>query len=178
MITDNPFNIILPKFKYPGKCINKNGIERIWHNSLLNVLSTDKKDVRHAMYKIALYFKREFRYDFVQYSMNEEDDENHKAFLFYDNIYYLDKCFPYGGFVMRYRTQYKDLVPFWALQWIWIHPYKRSNGLLQEIWPWLIERFGLFIVEGPYSRQMKFFLRRGKHYSVQTNYERLKIHNT
>ena len=52
----------------------------------------------------------------------------------------------------------------WALQWVWLHPYARRQGVLASAWPHFRRRYGDFHVEGPLSPAMKGFLARmGEH---------------
>lgn len=43
------------------------------------------------------------------------------------------------------------------MQWVWIHPYYRREGLLSAAWPMFKERFGCFLVERPFSAAMLGF---------------------
>jgi len=105
--------------------------------------------------------------------MEEESKNKHKAFLFYDTTYSI-KCCAYGGFVMRYR-EYTNLKSHWGLQWIWLHPYKRNQGLTSSIIPFLQQKFGDFIIEGPLSKAMEGLIKKLNLTDIHDNYERLKI---
>lgn len=117
--------------------------------------------LRKAIYQFATYFRREFQYDFVQYSIEPEPnygDKNTWAYLIGEPLYD-HRLGSYGACCFRWRDKWTNLEPHWALQWIWIHPYKRNNGLLSKYWPFLEEKFGNFMVEDPLSKAMEYFLK-------------------
>lgn len=130
------------------------GITRVWYG--------DPKNARKAIYEFAVYFRREFGYDFVQYSM-EMDRSSHngntQAFLFH-HYEFGTHCrrIAYGACCFRFRKDYTDVEPHWALQWIWIHPLNRGNGTLTKHWKTFECLFGNFMVETPLSKAMKYFL--------------------
>jgi len=122
-----------------------------------------KLNTRKALTQCARYFKREFRYDFVQFAERPErgeTPENTIGYLFesHHKIIY-DRALAVGGCCFRWR-EYPGLRPMWALQWIWIHPYKRGAGILSRAWPEFEKRFGHFLVEPPISSGMKYFLKK------------------
>jgi hypothetical protein len=103
------------------------------------------------MYARAVAFKREFRYDFVQWDRNESDPTCH-GFLFS-----LPDGRIVGACAFRMRSFEGDLSAY-GLQWIWIAPAHRRRGVLRERWANLRERFGDFYVEPPVSQAMQDFL--------------------
>jgi hypothetical protein len=111
----------------------------------------------------AVYFRREFGYDFVQYS-EYEDDLTHHAFLFLStaNDKYYDKPIYriLGGGCFRLR-KYNGFSQFHALQWVWIHPYMRRKGILTKAFDEFMNKFECFEVEAPLSVEMKRFLEKG-----------------
>jgi hypothetical protein len=128
----------------------------------LEVTYKSPKQHRKAVYKIAQYFKREFRYDFVQYGYNgNEKDELHCAFLWIDPecvelaVDFKVPCV--GATCFRWRTTADD-TPIWVMDWVWFHPYYRRRGLLTAAWPLFKERFKNFACEHPLSDPMKKFL--------------------
>ena len=116
--------------------------------------------MRRAVQQMAHYFQREVHYDFLQYvAVEEERDDKTVAFLWTDD-YPIDNkgsLEVLGACCFRWR-QYSDSGDRYALQWIWIHPYRRRKGHLTKAWPYFEKRFGEFIVEGPLSRAMRVFL--------------------
>jgi hypothetical protein len=119
--------------------------------------------LKKFVYKIAVYFRREFNYDFVQYSEDEED-LTHRAFLFLsragDKYYDKDIYRILGGGCFRQR-KYQDFPESYAFQWIWIHPYMRRKGMLTKAFDEFINQFEQFRVESPYSVEIKSFLVKG-----------------
>lgn len=48
------------------------------------------------------------------------------------------------------------------MQWLWLHPYARSKGIMSALWPSFLEKFGDFNVERPLSKAMKAFVDKQK----------------
>ena len=46
----------------------------------------------------------------------------------------------------------------WALAWVWLHPFARRKGLLQDAWPAFVAEYGDFAVEPPLSQPMVQFM--------------------
>lgn len=100
------------------------------------------------MYIRAQAFRREFRYDFVQWqSSRGEDDPMVRGFLFGDE----DGAIV-GACAFRWRNDR------WGLQWVWLSPRHRRQGHLARRWQKLRETFGDFQVEAPVSPEMQRFL--------------------
>ena len=148
------YNILLPqiKSKYYYQTLN-------YENPKLGLVSnTNHLSCRRAVYKLAYFFKREFSYDFIQYSDHGEDGlEKCQAFI-WTKPDYADNYVVIGACCFRLR-EYKNYKSCWGLQWIWFHPYARNNGLLSKSWPFFEERFRIdFHVEPPLSKAMNGFL--------------------
>jgi hypothetical protein len=114
--------------------------------------------LRKAVYRCALYFRRELGYDLVQYAIHE-DDWYSRAFLWVSCPEIADKHNVWGACCFRWR-EYTNADPLWAMQWVWLHPYARNHGLLTKAWPYFLARFGWFDVEQPYSHTMRYALRK------------------
>jgi hypothetical protein len=114
--------------------------------------------LRKAVYSCALFFRREFGYDFVQYAIRE-DDWHSRAFLWISDPDYTDEHNVWGACCFRWRES-KDADPLWAMQWVWLHPYARNHGLVTRTWSYFLARFGWFDVEPPYSQAMRHALRK------------------
>lgn len=124
---------------------------------------------RKYLEEMAYYFKREQRYDGLQYSAtshNSEVPSDTAAFLFatrnykrFKNIIPDDQndVLIFGGCCFRYR-QYLDHDPEWALQWVYLHPMVRKEGILSSCWGYFEKRFGTFLVETPLSLAMQAFI--------------------
>lgn len=128
----------------------------------LRVTSNSDFDSRMAMYKLCIFFKREFHYDSFQYApfwALENDDECHAYMWTVEKNHTKIKSVVIGGFCFRKREW-----GGYGLQWIWIHPYMRNTGLLTRHWKAMQEKFGDFYVEPPLSHGMENFLSRlGNH---------------
>lgn len=128
---------------------------------LCSVAFNESIAIRRAVYHFAVMFKREFKYDMVQYSIEREkpnDDDVTKPYIFghYDGE---GKINAFGACCFRHRVDYyQDVHDHWGLQWIWIHPFMRSQGVLTDFWPYFEDKFGDFMIERPVSRSMKGFL--------------------
>jgi hypothetical protein len=120
--------------------------------------------LRQEVERFAIYFRREFSYDFQQFEAAEKPKPNEKpyaAYLFINETNHYPRVWV-GAFCFRWR-EYKDVGPRWAAQWAWLHPYYRGKGILSSTWDKFHELHGDFICEGPFSPAMEAFLRkRGK----------------
>jgi hypothetical protein len=120
---------------------------------------TNKSPISHrkAVLEIARYFKRELCYDFVQYDINEDDDCEAFLFLGYP---YSETCPTMGACCFRQRKIKDGELDgiFWTLDWIWLHPYVRGNGILKEHWNKFNELYPGFLPMPPFSNAMKHFL--------------------
>lgn len=120
-------------------------------DGLIEVRSWSPDWMRREVYERAFAFKREFSYDFVQWSQNETDPRTH-GFLFVDAAARV-----VGACAFRWREP-GDAEAYWGLQWIWIAPAFRRQGVLASRWPNFRKQFGAFYVEPPLSQAMKDFL--------------------
>lgn len=119
---------------------------------------------RRALEKIAFFFRREFEYDFPQYSATEKTNCKSKCFLFIEESW--SKYFAIGGCCLRWRN-FKNDKPGWGLQWVWLHPYRRGRGIFKIYWDFFLKEYGDIYVEPPISSPMIYFLKK-------TNYKYLK----
>jgi hypothetical protein len=127
------------------------------------VTSRSPRALGKAVYRLAQFFRREFRYDFVQYGYEGRDaDPTHRAFLWpHPEAGWCGDAFEVplvGACCFRWRDDWPGVAPGHALQWVWFHPYHRRQGLLSEAWPAFREQFGNFVTEPPLSAAMKAFL--------------------
>ena len=111
---------------------------------------------RKALEQLAYYFRREMRFDFIQYH-HAERVADHVGYLFPpDDFGGADFRTPVvGGCVFRRRFFRKNP---WTLAWVWIHPMSRRQGILSLYWSRLRARHGLFFVDTPRSAAMQAFL--------------------
>ncbi|WP_139092995.1 hypothetical protein [Pseudomonas sp. AU11447] len=109
--------------------------------------------MQHEVRERAIRFKREFRYDFLQWngSSTKKVTSNVHGYLFSDHT----GTFPPGtiigacAFVKRQGG--------WSLDWIWVIPSMRRRGVLLERWHAFLERYGDFDIEHPLSAAMEAF---------------------
>jgi hypothetical protein len=84
-----------------------------------------RKEVEHFAY----YFRREFHYDFVQFAAR--DNTGYTAYLFTNEARMHPRVW-IGACCFRIRNDKTIGFPIQALQWMWIHPYYRSRGILTK----------------------------------------------
>lgn len=165
LIRSEALDIKAPRIRFSG------GYFDFTHNVFPVAFDTDKK-FKKAVYTIALYFRREFHFDFVGYD-EDEKDPNRRAYLFFpDDARFLSRHYgevfieipAIGAACFRYLDEYEEIEPGWAMQWIWIHPFYRRRGLLDGAWKqFLKDMDGPFYCEGPLSEGMKKFLQKHEH---------------
>jgi len=155
------FRLSLPRAKHDLEC-TKN-YDKVPHD-VFTVNSLSCLQNRRAVWKLALYFRREFGYDTAPWGYEGKyvDDEA-IAYMFTLSDIYSDKEdwrqpeYGFGAVGFRWR-RWTDAPHGWALQWAWIHPYQRNRGNLSKLWPSLKKLHGDFHVEPPLSAAMKRFI--------------------
>lgn len=97
-------------------------------------------------------FKREQKYDWVQWpeSPDSPDFESFEGYLF------VSSDGTVTGACGFYR-QPEDVGP-WRLDWVWLAPGYRRQGILQQHWKEFRTRYGDFEVAPPFSDAMRGFL--------------------
>jgi len=134
-------------------------------SGVMIVEKNSKLVYRQNLESFALYFKKEFKYDFIQYEANEHlyEDNKYNGFLFSEQAWDRleeGKPMPYrlvGGGCFRPRES-TNREPLWILDWIWLHPFFRHRGHLSTHWQYFRQQYGEFIIEQPYSADMEKFL--------------------
>jgi hypothetical protein len=122
------------------------------------VTDRSPRRLRTAVECLARYFKREFHYDFIQYSATDSDPTA-RAFVWTTEWDYRhDDSWDVviGACCFRWRAE--DRPAHWALQWVWFHPFARRRGNLSKAWPYFRQRFGAFDIEEPVSEAMRAFV--------------------
>jgi hypothetical protein len=143
------------------------------------------KWLRRAIEVLARYFRREFSYDFCQYSALEyTDKDEHRAYFWLSRSHPdwasgKGEIYPLvGACCFRRRHYQNDPLPpgipadCYALQWIWFHPYERHQGHLTGALPYFLARFGKLFSEGPFSPAFDCFLRKHRQWPYQTPEQR------
>ena len=106
---------------------------------------------QEAVYQCARYFRREFDYDWVQYEIKDCEDPTCVAFMWFpwDVSPSDDFWLPVVGACCFRRRENG-----WALQWVWMHPFFRRQGLLRQAWAGFRAEFGDFEIETPSSNHL------------------------
>jgi hypothetical protein len=106
--------------------------------------------LRQGVARLALWFRREFHYDFPPY------DESCDSTVF---VWADGDCLTNGQVPLIGAAGFDSEDGFpWALGWAWFHPYARRRGYLSQAWPYFRKRFGGFILEPPLSEAMEAFV--------------------
>ncbi|MDA7947995.1 MAG: C2H2-type zinc finger protein [Hyphomicrobiaceae bacterium] len=112
---------------------------------------------RHdEIYLRAKMFKREFGYDFPQWSPFGDETPDARGFLFNDDTGTFGHGAIAGACAFRWR-EFADSAPRWAMDWVWLAPDVRRKGLLSRQWALFQERFGSFYLQPPVSPAMQQF---------------------
>ena len=152
------------------------------HSTLAEIAPDAPTKYRRALEKIAYYIRRENGYSFPPYHVAKpQDDEGNKDAIFFlwigKDIYTIQsdaKAFMTGSFSRGLRGRVygacvfrpaptednRDSVASHYLDWIWIHPYARGEGITHEAWSYFEERFGKFGVTTPVTKAMVGFLKK------------------
>lgn len=139
-------NLVMPIITWPDAC---SPLRVDWKSPITH---------RKAVWKLARFFRREFGYDFTQYGYGGKDDDvDHVAYLWcpLDCMLVGWRTHCIGATCFRKREETGKM----AMQWIWLHPFFRRQGLLSAAWPRFVKEHGEFDVEGPLSEAMEAFLR-------------------
>lgn len=112
--------------------------------------------MQKEVYRRAVQFKREFRYDFVQWA---GDDTNPVKTGWHGHLFPAGTDGTIAGACAFANEHPGPGAEEWTLAWVWIAPKYRAKGLLTKHWPGLVERYGDFFIEPPLSEAMQEFVR-------------------
>lgn len=109
---------------------------------------------------IASYFKKEMKFDHLQFDESMYDNADYVGFLLLQGAmdlvthddHYPNRVVGGGTFVKR-----GDRL---ELDWVWLHPFSRNEGALRNAWKTFKNKFGQFTVAMPLSVQMAAFLQK------------------
>lgn len=128
------------------------------------LITTDSPMVlRRGVETLARYFRREFGYDFVNFSA-EGCATDCEAWLWVANGGN-GSHYAVGHSVFWQKTYSNRPGPEWELTSVWLHPFMRNRGRLTRVWPHWQESYGPFWIELPLSAGMRKFLR-GTHHEL------------
>lgn len=159
---DNKYKIELPILK--EATTGNIGFE------LLSVTRESPNGYKSALETLALYFQRELGFDCLAFSPAYYKNESieYFGFLFTEEDFSVceaqDEQVPLrtiGGGCFEKQT-YVDSDEFnWVLKWVWLHPYKRNQGLFTKNIELFYDQFNGFQVEEPLSKAMEHIVFRG-----------------
>lgn len=112
--------------------------------------------MHQEVYERALRFKRDFRYDFIQWNgcQSKKATSTYQGYLFADNT----GTHPPGTIVGACAFALRQ--GSWSLDWIWVTPSMRRKGVLSYRWQAFLDKYGDFDIEHPLSDAMEAFVRR------------------
>ena len=114
---------------------------------------------KKAVEVISKHFRREMNYSTVQFSAKEKENDldftPYEAYLFHKERYNLIHQYKPNEVVCLGGCCFYKNNETWDLHWVWIHPYFRNRGILSELWPKFIQKYGNFGIEEPISLQMQ-----------------------
>lgn len=113
--------------------------------------------MHEAVYQRARAFRREFRYDMVQWDGSNERraSERWHGYLFAGN-----SNGTIAGACGFYHEESGQEAGQWGLHWIWLAPKFRRQGILKAHWDYFLSRYGDFYIEHPISEAMQGFIRK------------------
>ena len=125
------------------------------------VTANSPEHVLAAVHQLALYFRREMRFDFPQ---------------FFDPTEATDEAFrrqPWEAWLIPGSPRVDSIRPLvfgagvfhqyesgWCLDWVWVHPFLRGKGVLRSAWREWTDRYGDFQLSKPISPAMPKFVAR------------------
>lgn len=122
-----------------------------YHNGHLRV-SRRTPRLWDCVDQFAMYLRRERGYDFPLFDVHS-DGTGVAPYLFGDGASWLGACALHETESAHILTE----IP-WILEWIWLHPYARRDGLLTKAWPQLESEHGQFLIRAPLSQAMEAFI--------------------
>ena len=121
------------------------------HGVFVPVTPLSPRWMHKRLYRIALMLKRENGYDFSMWDQYRDDDGI--GYILTD-----EQGRALGGCAVRWR-EWTDRSPGWFLQWIWVAPPCRRQGLLRRTWEMLKGEYGGIFPEPPLSPAAAQFFR-------------------
>lgn len=111
--------------------------------------------MHQEVYERALRFKRDFRYDFLQWNgcQAKKATPTYQGYLFADHTGTHPPATIVGACAFALRQGR------WSLDWIWVTPSMRRKGVLSHRWQAFLDRYGDFDIEHPLSDAMEAFVR-------------------
>lgn len=141
-------------------CIDAPVIDLPGYPRLEYLDSNSDRAMKDHLAGFASHFKREMRFDRLQFDEDMYGNEDFVGFLIFERAMDLCKdedqhpCRIVGGGV------FADHENAYELDWIWLHPFVRNRGLFGECWKGFTKKFGEFSVAKPISAQMEASLKK------------------
>lgn len=110
------------------------------------------KPLHREMYERAVMFKREMQFDFIQWAAPPA-----RGPIQEDAIGWLI-CSPDSPSTIRGACAFRERESSWTMDWAWIAPSSRRQGLMTALWPTLVQAMGDFPLETPLSEAMREFV--------------------
>lgn len=165
------FTIDAPMFRMPedGQRFGRPGeIISDWR-----IPSDGEHRCRRLIERVGWFLAWERDLDTAPYNANSIDP-NTKAHLFsYD--FDVGRSRAIGATCFRWR-EWSNHEPTFCLEWVWLHPYFRRQGILTRSWSAYRAEYGDFAIGPPISRGMLDFLIKVDHPHTGTSWEKWKDH--
>lgn len=113
--------------------------------------------MHEAVYQRAKAFRREFRYDRVQW---DGSNERRASERWHGYLFAGDSNGTIAGACGFYHEGSGQEAGRWGLHWIWLAPKFRRQGILKAHWDDFLSRYGDFYIEPPISEAMQGFIRK------------------
>lgn len=126
---------------------------------------------RPLLERMGYFIKREEHYDFPLYSADKLEEEGF-GHLF-GNPYGGGASRAVGGGAFNFE-KWSDADPSYCLEWVWIHPYFRRQGILAAAWENWRSKYGEFAIRPPYSRAMLAFLIKVNHPNPSQSWDEVR----
>jgi hypothetical protein len=136
------------------------------------VTAISSRRYKDVVETLAWYFKKEFGYDFVAYTADEDTSDHKVRSFFWTEDDYRKGHRVIGVCTFRLREWRNMPQAYWSLCRIWFHPFMRRSGHLTKAWRFFTEMLGPLDVEHPLSPAMKKFLEGKPHQLVHTTDEK------
>ena len=122
------------------------------------VTPVSRLGLRRNVERFAEYFRRELKYDTTPFDARASCKSH--GFVPYEAHLFHVPADEIPGMKVRYigAAVFRKREAHWAMQWVWIHPFFRSEGHLSRAWSGYQAQYGEFVVEKPYSLGMQAFL--------------------
>jgi hypothetical protein len=117
--------------------------------------ASSPKWMHGEMYERACRFKRELKFDFIQWEGNQERKNisaQSQGYLFSDHTS------PHMPETIVGACAFWKDADQWRLRWVWVCPKMRRKGVLAHRWRQFLERYGDFEIETPLSEEMRHFV--------------------